>query len=44
MNNKGNDNLAINIHEDNFSILKVKQIDKINYKIIFWRWILMRTF
>ena len=29
VNNLGIDNLAINIHEDNFSILKVKQIDKI---------------
>ena len=43
VSDQGYDGLVINIHEENFSELKVKQIDKINYKITVGGGILMRT-
>ena len=43
VSDKGYDGLIINIHEENFSDLKVKQIDKINYKVKVGAGILMRT-
>lgn len=43
VSDQGYDGLVINIHEENFSDLKVKQIDEINYKITVGGGILMRT-
>ena len=43
VSDKGYDGLVINIHEENFSDLKVEQIDNINYKITVGGGILMRT-
>lgn len=43
VSDKGYEGLVINIHEDNFSDLKVEQIDNINYKITVGGGILMRT-
>ena len=43
VSDKGYDGLVINIHEENFSDLKVKQIDNINYEITVGGGILMRT-
>jgi UDP-N-acetylmuramate dehydrogenase len=43
VSDKGYDGLIIYIHEENFSDLKVKQIDNINYKIIVGGGILMRN-
>ena len=43
VSDKGYDGLVINIHEENFSDLKVEQIDKINYKVTVGGGILMRT-
>ena len=43
VSDKGYDGLVINIHEENFSDLKVKQIDKINYEVKVGGGILMRT-
>ena len=39
----GFDGLVINIHEDNFSDLKVEKIDDLNYKVTVGGGILMRT-
>ena len=43
VSDKGYDGLVINIHEENFSELKVEQIDNSNYKITVGGGILMRT-
>ena len=43
VSDKGYDGLVINIHEDNFSDLKVKQIDKVNYEVKVGGGMLMRT-
>ena len=43
VSDKGYDGLIINIHEDNFSDLKVEQIDDTHYKITVGGGILMRT-
>ena len=43
VSDKGYDGLVINIHEDNFSDLKVEQIDDTHYKITVGGGILMRT-
>jgi UDP-N-acetylmuramate dehydrogenase len=43
VSDKGYDGLVINIHEENFSDLKVKQIDNINYEVTVGGGILMRT-
>ena len=43
VSDKGYDGLVINIHEENFSDLKVEQIDNTNYKITVGGGILMRT-
>ena len=43
VSDKGYDGLIIYIHEENFSDLKVKQIDNINYKIFVGGGILMRN-
>ena len=43
VSDKGYDGLVINIHEDNFSDLKVEQIDDTHYKIKVGGGILMRT-
>ena len=43
VSDKGYDGLVINIHEDNFSDLKVEQIDKNIYRVIVGGGILMRT-
>ena len=43
VSDQGYDGLVINIHEDNFSDLKVEQIDNKKYKIIVGGGILMRT-
>ena len=43
VSDKGYDGLVINIHEENFSDLKVEQINKSNYKITVGAGILMRT-
>ena len=43
VSDKGFDGLVINIHEENFSDLKVKQIDNINYEVTVGGGILMRT-
>ena len=43
VSDKGYDGLVINIHEDNFSDLKVEKIDDINFKIKVGGGILMRT-
>ena len=43
VSDKGFDGLVINIHEDNFSDLKVEQIDDKKYKVIVGGGILMRT-
>ena len=43
VSDKGYDGLVINIHEENFSDLKVKQIDNINYEVTVGGGILMKT-
>ena len=43
VSDQGYNGLIINIHEDNFSDLKIEQIDKNNYKVIVGGGILMRT-
>ena len=43
VSDKGYDGLVINIHEENFSDLNVKQIDEINYEVKVGGGILMRT-
>ena len=43
VSDKGYDGLVINIHEENFSGLNVKQIDEINYEVKVGGGILMRT-
>ena len=43
VSDKGFDGLIINIHEDNFSDLKVKKIDETHYKVTVGGGILMRT-
>ena len=43
VSDKGYDGLVINIHEDNFSDLKLEQIDDTHYKITVGGGILMRT-
>ena len=43
VSDKGYDGLVINIHEENFSDLKVDQIDQTNFKITVGGGILMRT-
>ena len=43
VSDEGYDGLVINIHEENFSDLKVEQIDQTNYKITVGGGILMRT-
>ena len=43
VSDEGYDGLIINIHEENFSDLKVEQIDQTNYKITVGGGILMRT-
>ena len=43
VSDNGYDGLVINIHEENFSDLKVKQIDEINYEVKVGGGILMRT-
>ena len=43
VSDKGYDGLVINIHEENFSDLKVEQIDQTNFKVTVGGGILMRT-
>jgi len=43
VSDKGYNGLIINIHEHNFSDLKIEEIDKKNYKVIVGGGILMRT-
>jgi len=43
VSNKSYDGLVINIHEENFSDLEIKQIGEINYEVKFGGGILMRT-
>ncbi len=43
VSDKGYDGLVINIHEDNFSNLKLEKLDENNYKVSVGGGILMRT-